>query len=979
MNLPDYRFTVISDIPRIDTLGSVGVEWTNSTVTTSTDWTNGTGGIIQCVGGTASEVLTRPITLLAGFRYQLIMYVTCINDANLLISNAFVTQYQYTVPIKGQPTPQVIACEFDAFASTTQSITLQVVAITSTVNFSFSIINVNERGGLIRVIQPGGWKTLTHNSERLVDFWGILETLDGQIEIFGDDWVWLKSYLATDPDKRFKCKIEIDPGTGFEDYFTGLLDTVGLFGTGQESTYKVTVPFLKDEEWSRFLSFLDTDLNVAYTKGINALDVIDSSGDYDRIQEPTDLGPRIAAKFRGEAKTMTANVSLSAEQILYLGFNFNVSRNDGYVTFNGLSNAFSLTVDEGSIGSIIGEIRLIFTKDAGIDVECTATNTGYTTLTSNAIQAINTQNVPAGFEVRLRNTTNAAKNFRITGVSYLDISSGVFTGQIDYSLRPLSSMPLTLLKAFTARIFGEYDNLIVPVFEDGQAQICNFDFSVITALQNPPLLYRPFNRPIVLGEPPVLPGNFYYQTGSYNPFDWIMDVGFVKTTSNDATFTRYSNMLLVRNRAYGRDQISTKTFTSRFTKGNYDVLINGSTIGVASARFFVYGVLDKKLTLLNTTGTVNGGFSLPRTIVVDKYYDGIGIIAEMAGPVQVNVTIFNVTCTAYPTRGKYALNSLSTGLLVKTPSSQTEFSPDAFNRQFGSTLRGLATIFGLGMEFTIVNDRPVLTILETVQFFKAFEAGPQNNIYAEDYEIGLDSQIIRDNVAVGGPIREEQRSDDDASCAAATYTTTYITTRQESDLKFDITLNPPLILNKEVGNNDLCLFELSQRATVANNIPTLYRTSDGLTITGSPSPRQPNWKHSEGRLVRRNIGILSSMDSPYFRLTSGVASTLVAVDAGDGLGAISDADVIFQSALFTPWLIKFSTAMTYLEFKSIVANKYYRMNLIVAGVTRTAYLKSMKYNAALGKAQMEVWLVVGGDFNLDFSNDFNVTPIPITI
>jgi hypothetical protein len=391
-----------------------------------------------------------------------------------------------------------------------------------------------------------------------------------------------------------------------------------------------------------------------------------------------------------------------------------------------------------------------------------------------------------------------------------------------------------------------------------------------------------------------------------------------------------------------------------------------------SLQIYVYGILDNVLTLLHTYNNPLTGSNLLQQFQITQYYEAICI--GISGGTATFEQLLVSPVYGSGIKGKYHLNAIGKGYeLIATSAGAPAPTIEPSARAMSDVLVGLCKIFGLGIQAEIVNNRTKLVIDDVNTLFVSALGV---TVFAQEFITQIDALLVRDTVAVGGSARQELLIDQQASCSKAEYVTTFISAKNKVDLEFNIALNSALILNRELDNDELFLLELLSKTSDT----IYYRTSDGLTISGSPSPRQPNWMHSEGRIVRRSNSIISSMGSSFLVLTSGVSSTLVRVDnPADGLGSIADADLILPQPIFTPWLVSFSTAMTYAEYKAWLATKNNRLQINISGIIKTAYVKLLRYNATLGTAIISGWLVASGDFSTDFSNDFANEPIAVAI
>ncbi len=964
-NIPNLRFTLISNLDRIKSLGQVGAPWLDAG-NAGAPWTNNAGNIRNVNPGTVSNTLYQPATFIGGKRYLLLINFVALTDCVIRCGHAGDDQYFYSLNVQAAQAAKTLTCDFFAYANTQQQIQF-IVDAPGGLNISFSAFLLQEVDSLTRVIMPGGFKSLAKRLTRLIGRWGFIEDLDGAIDIIGADLQWLRGYLIVQPDKRFDCLIEIDDqGSGvFEKFFRGMIDTTNIAGRGVGNNragqlYSALLPFLKEEAWSRFTSYLDVPINMYANKGVHNLDCIDAiNGTV--AEAPAGLYPRLRFLFDGTAK-IGQKFTLAPDDNMYLGFADVIAKNDGYDTYSGISKIDSIRLPVGKMRNIQGAVKITW-SGANIVCEAIINNTGqWVALAPNVESAINitetylTSPGVSGYAVRFRNTLNnaSATVTLVTTDSYLRITNA----QVEYNMRPLIQMPLLQLKAYAARTLGDYDNLVTPAFEDMDYACQGADSIISLPFQNPPPKFKPYNG---LAAEPVPLGNFY-------------DGGFINWTrvGTDAVCqvlaNAPSNVLLIR--CITRYGETTNFFTTYWTKGQYLFSIN--LLVSVNVTLQLVGIIDHVTTVIQTFNAPLNNTNFIFT--VDNYYEALGIrMINANSSIQVDSLSISVSATPNNPQGRYYLTGLSTGhdiKIIATPQTQSL-------RAFDETLNGLQKIFGLGLEPRLNSRGQVQMYFDELRFFFTGNYTEGGVVYAEDFEVTIDPLIIRDYITVGGPARSENEIDKISSCALANYTSTYITSRARHDLTFTICLNSGLILNEELGNDELCLFDLSSKVkgSVIN-----YRTANGLSISSNPASTQPNWLHSEGRIIRRNLEIISGMGSQVFSLIGGMASTTVVVDyPPDFQGPLADSDLIFATPKFTPWLQTFETAISYAKYKELFANRFNKIPVSVDGQIRPVYIKDLVYNPFAGKAQMAGWLVNDGDFSLDFSDDFNNTSLPVEI
>lgn len=956
MNTPDFRFTLISDIDRITTLGAIGTEWFVSNVNGGAVWTNGTGKIEVNDGVlTFSETIGRNVGWTAGKKILVNINYINVNASQIGISLNPVGDgdignvYLFNAP--SASTPRILTCTFEAGSDPNIYLYVTNVLVVS-IAFSFNQILIQEIDELIRIVRPGGWKGLTKSLDRIPKYWGFSETLEGTIDLFGEDYQWLKTYLVPNPDKKFKCKVEISVGgAAFQHYFTGLLDTLSLVSPGINrdsaiSTYRASIAFLKENEWSKFTSYFDTILDVTYFKDLTGLDVIDSKGVMKAYPVPG-YEPRLNLRFDSTLNSSLYGVpnELSPGEIVSLGFGDIIAINDGFNTFVGKSRQSTLSVDVGRIMQFTGTIEVNFTADAGIDFAATLSDPNvYVVLTSGVEYdfVFNTDGMLGSdgvkqFSIRIRNTAGTAGEYTITAgtTSRLNV-----VAVVEYDVAPNTVMPLMLLKAYLGRVLGDYDNLETPVFDDDQRSVSAS--TTDTALQNPPPRFAPYYFYTSTTTELMPAGNYYIG----NPVDWQKDVTEFVIVAAAGTI---SNLLLARFTIASGADIRQTTYA---TKGNYIINANVSAVS-GGGDIEIFGTIDDDLYSLGSFTPVMGSQIIP--ITIDRYYDGIGIVANDLDITMSFVALYT-TGTIDSPRGKYAMNVITTALEIKSFNTRTLFQ---LRQTMGTVIDGLCKLFGLGIETVSVNGRAQIVIDEVSEFFLTDSALP---VYAEEFEISLDPDIVRDVINVGGPAENETPIDQLASCTQSVYSTGFNVTRQTYDLRFDINLNSPLILRQKLSQDDIVLMNLSLKPLANDFVEVFqrYRTSNGLTIANSDSTRQLNWIHAEGRIVRRSIGVVSSMLSKSYNLVSGFDSSNVEVD--DGTDNISTGEPIFSAPFFTPYLITLNTAMTNEEYNSMYANRRSYQSLRLGAVDHYFYIKSLKYNAPTGKAIILGWLKNAEDF-----------------
>lgn len=971
-NLPNFRFTLISNLPVIPSLGQIGANWIDFG-DAGAPWTNSAGKIKNVNNASVTNLLYQPVRFVPGKRYILVMYFQTVNDCIIEIAHGGIDQYIYRLEATGGAAQQLLSCDFFAYPNTLQQLQIAVRHPTGvgSIDITLSAFLLQEVDSLIRQIAPGGWKSLAKIATRLVGYWGFIEDLEGSIEVVGDDLQWLRSYLITTPDKRFDCLVEIErddmPGH-FAKYYRGMIDTLSIVGVGIGSnkegyTYRASIPFLKEDAWSRFTSYLKTPIDMFAFKGVHTLDCIDGRSMQSIHPVDTSSIPRLAYKFKGIAKA-GQKFSLAPDDNVYLGFGDTVFENDGFDIYSGVSKADTLKLPHGGFRNIQGTVTVNFSSNpaALIVVQALVNDTGtWVNLVSGVAQAINVTEAyltagRSGYPIRVLNTSNNTQAIlTITSDSTLQITNA----QVEFDIIPTGQTPLSYLKAYTARILGDYDNLVVPPFEDAIfSQVIDPD--IVGAFKNPPPKY--FESPSVA----YALGNFY----SGGTINWQHLSGTNQASVN--VVTAPSNVLLIRMVTTFLVAGVLRTWTSYITKGLWRMEMSLAAGGVMLE---IVGIVDHQTDVLATIMPGAGN-----TIIdfnVNTYYEAFGVRVIGVGTVTMNSILFSYAPSNTYTRGRYYLNTLCTGLSMQTNSSL--LTPPLTNsfKEFNIVLDGLLKIFGLGLEPRLNTKGQTQLYIDEQRMFFTGEYTSGGVVYAEHYEVKMDFDIIRDNVAVGGPARQERNIDQNSSCSKAAYSSTFITTKQTGDIEFLVNLNSALMLNQEIANDDIVLIDLVSRNRGDN---PRFRTNNGLTISGSDSPRQLNWLHSEGRIMRRNLDIISGMGSQVFNLIGGVASTRVVVDYPPDLqGPLADSDLIFSAPKFTPWVIEFETSMTEDKYNELFTNRFNKIPVDVEGQIRAIYIKSMRHNPASSKAFITGWMVDTGDFNLDFSSDFDNQFIPILI
>ncbi len=955
---PNFKFTLISGLDLISTLGSVGVEWSQSGGGGA--WTNGTGEIIYTNPTIpASPWLERAVDFTPGKRYLLVIHYTASSPMQIIIGHGGSPYDQYLFNADGAAGPSILTCDFLAYDNTPDLFTIQLKTYSpgAAFQFTFSNIRLTEVDGLQRVITPGGWKTLTKSLERIIGYWGFIESLEGELTIINDDLEWLRSYLSTQPDKQFKCQVEnVLVDGSLEDYYTGLLDTQALnvslqgvnlsdlpAGATGGRAYQLTLPFLKETEWSRFVSYLTKPIDFLSIKAASGLDVIESRGLPEQITPPGSLQPRFTYSFTGTAFPQT--FSLAPDEVIYLGFGDNVTLNDGFEIFKGFSKQDTLVVPGVGGFKVLGGDLTVFYSGTGIGIEAILDDSGvYTSLVSGTPYSIILTEaffVPAGvsgWHVKITNTDTVQRTVTITADSSL-----VVDAQIEYEMAPLARMPLLMLKAYAARILGDYDNISAEVFDD-HFSANSSDINVTLEFQDPPPKHRPFNAAT---SGPQFPMGNYYSGGDAT---WAFTGGEAVLALGAGLLQ--SNVLLVRMVVNDPNILARTTYT---TKGHYTSTI--TTTGSVAGHLEIVGIIDHEVTVLHTFTPVLG--ANVEEFDVDNYYEALGLRGSADAELSLSVVLFSYdTGDPQVVQGQYALNYISTGRFVRENTPTPDAVQESEFRPFNTLLDGLVKIFGLGLEPRTVNGKMQLYIVPQDEFFIEGAPTPDRvQINAEEFAIAMDNDLIRDFIIVGGPSRIELEVDQDASCAISNYISTYITTGAEFKLDFEICLNSMLILNQELSEEDLCLFEISDKDDPGGGTIT-YRTTNGITFGGSGGGgRQPNWLHQEGRIFRRNLTIISAMGSVMFNLIAGIASSRTSVDyAPDGLGPIANADPIFAEPKFTPWKVDLQTDMSIEKYDEVFANRYNEFTLIVSGVENNCFLKSARHNAASGKAVVTLWL-----------------------
>jgi hypothetical protein len=378
---------------------------------------------------------------------------------------------------------------------------------------------------------------------------------------------------------------------------------------------------------------------------------------------------------------------------------------------------------------------------------------------------------------------------------------------------------------------------------------------------------------------------------------------------------------------------------------DYAFSTSGSTIEI-------YGTEGNRQHLLGSMTFT--GSSTPTTLelLFDKRYDALGLVAKQ-GTGQCSLVSFTITSlniTPQPSTGEFALHSIHNGNATKevTSTERNNYLPYS---TFDDSQGGIQKIFGMAVEPKLLNRTDQAFELAFIKIEEAFLTTPAvTPIYAQESAVTIDADIAYDSVTVGGPYKDDNKSDLKASCVTSVYSSPWLNTQAKRDLSFGLILNTALIVNREVSESEIFMLNLYDFGRV--------RLQEQLTITNTDSPAQFNWLLSEGRVMRRNDFINFSSGSNYFKLVASPSLQKAFVNySGDTYGPISDATLITGTGGFLPYACTIRTEMNLAEFNQFFLEKYELFDVYINNVlTYRGYLKDATYNFASAVLNMTFWI-----------------------
>jgi hypothetical protein len=386
---------------------------------------------------------------------------------------------------------------------------------------------------------------------------------------------------------------------------------------------------------------------------------------------------------------------------------------------------------------------------------------------------------------------------------------------------------------------------------------------------------------------------------------------------------------------------------------NYRVSVSwdyaNSTVG---STIDIYGVEGLRHYLIGTMTFT--GSSTPTTldILFTRRYDALGLVARQGTGLcsLVIVTLTTLNVTPQPTIGRFALHSVHNGNSARevVASDKAEYLPYV---SFESSQGGSQKVFGMALEPVLLNRVDQAFELKMVEIEEVFTTIPSTiPVYAQEAALTIDSDIAYDAVNVGGPYREENKADLNASCVESVYSSPWLNTAVKRDLQFSLILNSSLILQREVSESEIFMLNLYDYGRI--------RLQEQLTITNTVSPAQFNWLLSEGRIMRRNNFINFASGSNYFKLVASPTLNKAFVNySGDSYGSISDTTLITGTGGFLPYAFSIKTEMNLEEFNEFFTNKYNVFDIYINNVlTSKGYIKEAVYNFASAVLNITFWI-----------------------
>jgi hypothetical protein len=851
----------------------------------------------------------------------------------------------FTQFIKGNPSPVIVRARVATYANVKQAITITTRDVSATgpipTDVTVSGCTIIIVRGARRAINAGTFKSLNFDMERSAEYWGAAQNLSGSITIVGEDWLWLREKILARPALMVFLKVNVSDGVTIINIPPVVLDTINFLAAGDGHTYKAELPLLKESQWSQFLSYFDQQLSLDNKRDADNLSVIDGYpvDEFSAIP-PAGKNITLTQKFLGYAEP-TGLIAVPADSIMYVGFSSRIVINDNFNASKGVSGQQTLVSDYGQFATMVGEVRLFFTSN-GMNVEAVVNNTGaWIPLVSGVALPINVpvlSSLFSNYVVRVRNNTGAVRNFSVTNTTdnnYLNI-----TCTMRYNFFAVGYRPILALKHYIARAVGEYDNIDAPIF-DTKWQVtgngANGD-TAVTGMYNPPVYsYRDFNSALA----PSLPiGNIY--TGGEN--NWLLSGATVRITAGNVR----SNLLTLR--GVNLQQ------TYYIPKGTVNVSVTISVLTGSGNLVRVYGVRGLQKDLLGTIVVPVIGVN-NIAVVTTKYYDAIGIELHSNGAYTITVTAFTFTFVYATTGdGKYALTFVCNGKSSSNVGYYGTLSAKGnvfvLKSSMGNVFKSLRNLFGLAVWPTV--DPLTGTIKINVdEVDKVFTGVSALTLYLQDFEVNPDPELIYDVIRVGGIFSDEFDYYGDASSTQSNYTSQFLTSRKLKPQEIPACLNTPIFISGGLSDGDLLILDM---LTMDNTTFPVYRLDDGLVITGSLAPLQPNWLHAEGRIMRRNQLTIFAGGSEFFTLLYGKRSNDVRVDfVVDPLGPIADRDPIIGASVIKPFAIMGTSEITLAELVTLNADVHKEFTVMADNIPTVVFIKRYSYNFASGKLYLTLW------------------------
>jgi len=173
--------------------------------------------------------------------------------------------------------------------------------------------------GTLEISPPDGWKDLVLRLERDKNFHSLVEYFDGSFIFYGDNGIingGIDRILEVErdygPDAKliFRSTVSMD-GYSYEDLYEGLMQ---LFGIIQMPDNKIQVPVIQNDLWTKFITRLDTPVNVQSELSLDDVDV----NNFDSI-----------------------NLKLTSQKIQKKTIGYETEASDEWVR-NGVNNTFEL-------------------------------------------------------------------------------------------------------------------------------------------------------------------------------------------------------------------------------------------------------------------------------------------------------------------------------------------------------------------------------------------------------------------------------------------------------------------------------------------------------------------------------------------------------------------------------------------------------------------------------------------------------------